>query len=246
MSAHAPGLPQAAAGSIPLIVGPEDILPPSVGADRSVADRDRAIPSGVDVRVQAGLERLASGGAIVIYDEPAARGDVVVAGDRISAEHIVLMVREAGGLITGVISAERARELELRFMPVREGVAVPATIEAATGTTTGISAADRARTIAVLASGDSAAGDLISPGHILPVIAASGGLLERLGRIEAALDAVRLAGCSPVAATCTILDADGAVATADYVDATAGRLDLPVVSVRALHRHRCGVAWGDW
>ena len=223
------------------VTQPTPSTPSPVGARPRAATATHPEPS-----VRTVLERLAIGGAVVIYDEGARRGDVVVAGAHTCADHVVLMAREAGGLTTAVIQSERARELELRFMPVREGAAVPATVEAAIGTTTGISAADRARTIAVLAGVDSRPGDLISPGHVVPVIAASGGLLERRGRTEAALDAVRLAGCFPVAATCTILDEAGSVASADYVEAMARRLELPVVDVGALHRHRCGIAWRDW
>lgn len=143
-------------------------------------------------------------------------GDIVIPADAVTAEVIAFMAREARGLICLAITEDRARDLDLRPMVETNrsglGTAFTVSIEAATGVTTGISASDRARTVAVAVAAGATPADIVSPGHIFPIVARPGGVLVRAGHTEAAVDIARLAGREPAGVICEIMKDDGTMA----------------------------------
>jgi 3,4-dihydroxy 2-butanone 4-phosphate synthase/GTP cyclohydrolase II len=167
--------------------------------------------------------------------------DVVLAGDTLTDEWMAWTVRHSSGYVCAPMPTARADELELPLMvqhnadPLRTAYTV--TVDARRGVTTGISAADRATTVRVLASGSTVAGDLIRPGHVLPLRAVAGGVLARRGHTEAAVDLCRIAGLAPVAAIAELVDADGTMMRLPAAAALAATTDLPLVTIAQL------VAW---
>jgi len=145
-----------------------------------------------------------------------ASGYLLAAAETVGAEEVNFMACEGRGLICLALTAERCAELGLERIPPR-GLAEPSkeftvSIEAREGVSTGISAADRARTIAVAADPASGPDDLRTPGHVFPLRARPGGLRERAGEAEAAVELLRLAGLRPAAVLCEVLDEDGRLA----------------------------------
>ena len=145
-----------------------------------------------------------------------ASGYLLAAAEAIGAEEVNFMACEGRGLICLALTPERCAELGLERIPPR-GLAEPSkeftvSIEAREGVSTGISAADRARTIAVAADPASGPDDLRTPGHVFPLRARPGGLRERAGEAEAAVELLRLAGLRPAAVLCEVLDEDGRLA----------------------------------
>jgi 3,4-dihydroxy-2-butanone 4-phosphate synthase len=200
--------------------------------------------------VAAALVELAAGSMVVLRD-PAGRGgegDLLLAAEHAGAAEVNFMAKEARGLICLALAAERADELGLTPIPSRGnsslGDAPMISIEAAEGITTGISAADRARTIAVAADPGSGAADLVAPGHVFPLRAQPGGVLEREGRIEAAVDLATAAGLRPAAALCQILREDGRAASGEDLDQFAAHHGLTVVDVEQVVAHRRAVPSG--
>ncbi len=164
------------------------------------------------------LADLKAGKMVVLVDEEDREneGDLVLAAEHVTPEAINFMARHARGLVCLTLTEERCRQLELAPM-VREnrsgtGTNFTASIEAAEGVTTGISAADRARTVRVAIAPDAKPADLVQPGHVFPVMAMPGGVLSRAGHTEAGCDLARLAGLEPAAVICEIMKDDGTMA----------------------------------
>jgi len=170
------------------------------------------------------------------------QGHLAITADAVSAEAVSFMAREGRGVICVSLSPERVAELRLRRQATtrhsRYDWSVGVSIEAREGVTTGISAADRARTILVAASPEYGPEDLVQPGHVIPLRAVEGGVLRRAGRTEAAVDLARMAGRVPAAAVCEVLDEDGSVAGLDALRAFAARHGLRLLRVEDLVEHR--------
>ena len=143
-------------------------------------------------------------------------GDLVVAADAVTPEIVNFMARFGRGLVCMSITEDRARQLQLAPMTTVNrsvhGTNFTVSIEAASGVTSGISAADRAHTIRVAAAPGAKAEDIVQPGHVFPLIAQPGGVLARAGHTEACCDLARLAGFSPSAVLCEIMKDDGTMA----------------------------------
>lgn len=143
-------------------------------------------------------------------------GDIVIPAQFATPEQINFMAKHARGLICLAMSSDRARQLRLPPMAsdnrTRMGTAFTVSIEAKEGVTTGISAADRARTIQVAVDPNRSADDLVSPGHVFPLVARDGGVLVRAGHTEAAVDIARMAGLNPAGVICEIMNDDGSMA----------------------------------
>lgn len=161
---------------------------------------------------------LRKGKMIILVDEEDREneGDLVLAADHVSAQAINFMAKHGRGLICLTLTKERCQQLNLPLM-VREngttlGTNFTVSIEAASGVTTGISAADRARTIQVAVAANAKPSDLVQPGHVFPLMAQPGGVLIRSGHTEAGCDLASLAGCSPTAVICEIMKDDGSMA----------------------------------
>ena len=199
----------------------------------------------VESLVQRAIEELRRGGMIIVTDDAdrEAEGDLMAAAARITEGDVNLMAREARGLICCAIDAEIARRLELSVQADSRrtslhGTAFAQSVDWIHGTTTGISAADRAATLRGLADARSRPEDLARPGHIFPVVARAGGVLERGGHTEAGVDLCRLAGLPPACTICEIMSEDGSMARGRDLEEIARRLGLPIISVADLVRFR--------
>lgn len=164
------------------------------------------------------VAELRAGHMVILVDEEDREneGDLVLAADFVSPEAINFMARYGRGLICLTLTEERCAQLNLPMMTSRNGTSYgtnfTASIEAAEGVTTGISAADRAKTIQVAVSKKSKACDIVQPGHIFPLKAQKGGVLMRAGHTEAGCDFAELAGLTPAAVICEIMKDDGTMA----------------------------------
>ncbi len=189
------------------------------------------------------LSELRHGHSCLLLNENSAggmTGFVVVAAEHCESSHIAFMARQARGLVCLAMTPQRCEELELPLMVEGDDSMSPFTlsIEAATGIDTGISAADRARTVRVAVDAASQPADLVQPGHIFPIAAAVGGVLTRTAPAEAAIDLTTLAGLLPSAVFTEVLDSEGAVAGADYLVDFADRHELVVGQVSDLVTYR--------
>ena len=170
-------------------------------------------------------------------------GDLILAADKVTPEAINFMVQHGRGLVCVSLTPERVRQLGLERMPTRNrgdafGTAFMESVDAAHDVTTGISAADRARTVQVLIDPEASCKDFVSPGHLFPLEARPGGVLVRAGHTEASLDLARLAGLTPAAVICEILNADGTMARLPELRAVATRHGLKIASIAALIEYR--------
>ncbi len=187
------------------------------------------------------LEDLRRGRMVVLVDAAQGEAELCMAGEKVRPDDVNFMVTHGRGLVCIAVPDARLRQLGIPMM-APEGRssqrAYGASIEAARGVTTGISASDRAVTIqAVMAAGATPA-DLVMPGHIFPIRAGEGGVLVRADLPEAAVDLIRLAGLEPGAALCGILDDTGEVAALEEVAGLAQRFGLHVVQVADVVAHR--------
>jgi 3,4-dihydroxy 2-butanone 4-phosphate synthase/GTP cyclohydrolase II len=190
------------------------------------------------------IAEIKAGRMVVLVDEEDREneGDLVFAADCVSPEAINFLARYGRGLICMPITEERARQLNLAPMtPVNRsmhGTNFTVSIEAAHGVTTGISAADRAHTIRVAAAAGATPDDIVQPGHVFPLIAQPGGVLARAGHTEACCDLARLAGHSPSAVLCEIMNDDGTMARLPDLEVFARQHGLKIGSIVDLIHHR--------
>jgi len=192
------------------------------------------------------LERLAAGGMIVLIDNATREneGDLVVAAQHTTPEHVNFMRKRAGGLICLSMAVEDCERLQLPLQvpshtnTSRLTTAFTVSIDARDGTTTGISAHDRARTIRVAADPTCRPADLARPGHVFPLRAMEGGVLRRPGHTEGAVDLCRMAGLAPMGVICEIMNEDGSMARLPDLETFAAEFDLPIVSIEDLIGHR--------
>lgn len=165
-------------------------------------------------------------------------GDLVIAAQFATPEAINFMATHAKGLICLPLEAEQIDRLDLPMMPRRghdpRGTAFTVSIEATTGITTGISAADRARTIQLAAHPDARPEDISTPGHIFPLRAHPEGTIARDGHTEGAIDLARLAGLHPAAVICEMMSRDGTMARLPELQDFASRHDMPVISIEEI------------
>lgn len=168
--------------------------------------------------IQEIIADIKTGKMVILTDEEDREneGDLVLAADFVTAEHINFMARYGRGLICLTVTEERCRQLNLPLMVTANrashGTAFTLSIEAAEGVTTGISAADRARTVRTATAKNAKPENIVQPGHIFPLMAQKGGVLARAGHTEAGCDLAQLAGLEPAAVICEILKDDGTMA----------------------------------
>jgi 3,4-dihydroxy 2-butanone 4-phosphate synthase/GTP cyclohydrolase II len=169
-------------------------------------------------------------------------GDLVMAAIHARAEDINFMARYGRGLVCLTLTPDRCRQLQLPLMvnntDHRPVTNFTVSIEAAVGVTTGISAADRARTIQVAVKKDAKPSDLVQPGHVFPLMAQRGGVLARAGHTEAGVDLARLAGLEPASVICEILNEDGSMARLGELEAFSRRHSLKIGTIADLIRYR--------
>ncbi|ALC16790.1 GTP cyclohydrolase II [Desulfuromonas soudanensis] len=195
-------------------------------------------------KIEAALEDIRQGKMIILVDDEDREneGDLTMAAELVTPEAINFMAREGRGLICISLTEERADYLQLPLM-VREnsssfGTAFTVSIEARRGVTTGISAADRARTIQVAIDDDSSAIDLARPGHVFPLRAKKGGVMVRAGQTEGSVDLARLAGLKPAGVICEIMNDDGTMARMPELTVFAKRHGLKIVTIADLVAYR--------
>ncbi|MBO2519161.1 bifunctional 3,4-dihydroxy-2-butanone-4-phosphate synthase/GTP cyclohydrolase II [Limnochorda sp.] len=194
-------------------------------------------------RVEKALEALRAGRMIIVVDDEDREneGDLVMAAEKATPEAINFMTRYGRGLVCVPMTAERAAELQLPLMVDQGeesmGTAFTVSVDAR-GVRTGISAAERARTVQLLADPATRPEDLIRPGHIFPLKAKAGGVLRRAGHTEAAVDLMRLAGLQPVGVICEIMNPDGTMARRPELEVFAQEHGLVLLSVRDVIRYR--------
>ncbi len=199
--------------------------------------------SAID-RVGAALDDIREGKMVILVDDEDREneGDVCMAAEKADAETINFMARYARGLICLSLTEDRIRQLELPMMVDRNrsarSTAFTVSIEARRGVTTGISAADRAHTILTAVAPDAGPEDLVSPGHVFPLKAVAGGVLQRTGHTEGSVDLARLAGLKPASVICEIMKDDGTMARfPDLVD-FAAKHGLRLLTIADLIQYR--------
>src|SRR5271154_6718830 len=194
--------------------------------------------------IEEAIEDIREGRFVVVVDDPDREneGDLVIAAQFATPETINFMATHARGLICLCLTDERAERLGLRPMTERNeaplGTAFTVSIEAREGVTTGISAADRAHTIQVAIAPGAKPADLVQPGHVFPLRAKPGGVLERIGQTEAAVDLARLAGLNPSGVVCEIMNDDGTMARVPDLIGYCERHDLKMITVADLVEYR--------
>jgi 3,4-dihydroxy 2-butanone 4-phosphate synthase/GTP cyclohydrolase II len=194
------------------------------------------------------LEDLRRGSMIVLVDadDRENEGDLVCAAEKVTAESINFMARFGRGLICLPLTAAKCDALGLYPQTLdntaRFGTAFTVSIDAAHNITTGISAADRARTIQAAIADDASPPDLVRPGHIFPLRAREGGVLVRAGQTEGAVDLTRLAGLKPAGVICEIMNEDGSMARVPELLNFCEKHNLKITSIARLPQHHLGRA----
>jgi 3,4-dihydroxy 2-butanone 4-phosphate synthase/GTP cyclohydrolase II len=200
-------------------------------------------PAGISP-VEDIVADILAGRMVILVDEEDREneGDLVLAADHVTADAINFMARFGRGLICLTLTRERCERLRLPPMVPRNGTkmgtAFTVSIEAAEGVTTGISAADRARTVQVAVAPDAQPDDLVQPGHIFPLQAVEGGVLMRAGHTEAGCDLSAMAGCTPAAVICEIMKDDGTMARLPDLQIFAAEHGLKIGTIADLIEYR--------
>jgi 3,4-dihydroxy 2-butanone 4-phosphate synthase/GTP cyclohydrolase II len=196
--------------------------------------------------IEEAINEIRQGRMVIVRDslDRENEADLVMAAEKTTAQDMNFMIKQGGGLICAALPRDRAMKLGLSPMvPAEEnatafGCDFTVSVDARKGVTTGISAADRAAAVRLLASPRTHAYDLVRPGHIFPVRARVGGTLARAGHTEAAMDLARLAGLNPVGVMCEILDKEGKAAQLRSIQRLARRFHLKVVTIQELIEYR--------
>jgi 3,4-dihydroxy 2-butanone 4-phosphate synthase/GTP cyclohydrolase II len=195
-------------------------------------------------RVTIAIEQIAAGGMVVVVDDADREneGDLIMAAEWATPEALAFIVRHGSGIVCVSMEASRLEQLRLPLLTEHGtevmDTAFTLTVDARHGTSTGVSAADRARTIRALIASETEPDDLRRPGHVFPLRSKAGGVLERAGHTEAALDLARLADLYPAGILCEVVNDDGTMARLPDLERFAAEHDLPIVSVAELIAYR--------
>jgi 3,4-dihydroxy 2-butanone 4-phosphate synthase/GTP cyclohydrolase II len=194
--------------------------------------------------IEEAVRIIASGGMLIVVDDENREneGDLLMAADMITPAQVNFMISHGKGLLCAPMEEDALRRLEIQLMTAtstdRHGTKFTVSVDAVEGTTTGISATERAKTLKALSDPASRAADFMKPGHVFPLLAEKGGVLKRAGHTEAAVDLARLAGRAPVGAICEIIREDGEMARLDDLIPFARQHDLRIITIAELIRHR--------
>ena len=201
-------------------------------------------PGSHIVDTEEALEEIRAGRMIILMDDEDREneGDLCVAAERVTAEHVNFMATYGRGLVCLSLTEERCEQLGLSMM-VKDnraplGTAFTVSIDARRGVTRGISAIDRAATIRTAIRADAGPADLVTPGHVFPLRARRGGVLVRAGQTEGAVDLSRLAGFAPAGVICEVMREDGAMARLPDLEAFAGEHGLKIATIADLIGYR--------
>ncbi len=210
--------------------------------DLAVADAD---PRPLDERIAQALDAMREGRPVVLLDDDDRENeaDLILAAERLTNANMAMMIRECSGIVCLCLSAEKVRKLGLRPMVENNrsqyGTAFTVSIEAREGVTTGVSAADRITTIRAAIAEDAGTDAVVSPGHVFPLVAVDGGVLQRRGHTEGSVELARMAGLSSAAVLCELMNPDGTMARRAEALAFAELHRLPVLTIADL------VAWRE-
>jgi 3,4-dihydroxy 2-butanone 4-phosphate synthase len=197
-------------------------------------------------KIEDALETLARGGMVVVVDDEDREneGDIIVASEHVTAESIAFMMKHARGLVCIAMEGERLDALDIPLMVPNNTeylkTAFTVSVDYVHGTTTGISAADRAATVRALMDKTSAPEDFARPGHIFPLRAHPDGVLGRPGHTEAAVDLAKLVGAQPSGVICEVANDDGTMARLPDLIEFCKLHGLPLISIEDLIRYRAG------
>ncbi len=200
--------------------------------------------SASSARMEAALAAFRAGQPVLLLDDldRENEADIILPADTLNTAQMAQMIRECSGIVCLCLTGPDAARLGLRPMVEhnrsRHSTAFTASIEAASGVSTGVSARDRVTTIQAALS-DEGASAIVSPGHVFPLIARPGGVLERRGHTEGSVDLARLAGHRPAAVLCELMNPDGSMAVGDQVLAFATREGMPLLTIADI------VAWRE-
>ncbi|WP_119344703.1 3,4-dihydroxy-2-butanone-4-phosphate synthase [Facilibium subflavum] len=197
-------------------------------------------------RVERALESLKNGKAVIVVDDEIREneGDLIFPGQLVDAEKINFMLQHTSGIVCLAVSPEHAKQLGLAPMVKTDDntsqykTPFTVTIEAKEGVTTGVSAFDRAHTIAVASNPSATASELNKPGHIFPLIANAYGVLERQGHTEASVDLVSMAGFHPAGVLCELMNKDGSMMKGEQITRFAKKHDINVLSIEDIRLYR--------
>ncbi len=203
-----------------------------------------ALEGTAEERARRAIEYIRAGRMVILTDDEDREneGDLVLAAEKVTPEAINFMAKHARGLICLALTGETIDQLNLPMMVEKNraslGTAFTVSIEAREGVSTGISAADRAHTVRVAVAPDTKPEDLVSPGHVFPLRARPGGVLQRTGQTEGSVDLARLAGLHPSGVICEIMNDDGSMARMPDLERFAAEHDTPVVTIEDLIHYR--------
>ncbi len=195
-------------------------------------------------RVEKALAALRAGNGVLVTDDEDREneGDLIFSASSLTNEQMAMLIRECSGIVCLCLPPDRVRRLELPMMvednTSRYQTAFTVSIEAAEGVTTGVSAADRVTTIKAAIADNAAPSDLSRPGHVYPLRATPGGVLERRGHTEATVDLMRLAGLPPYGVLCELTNPDGTMARLPEIVLFSKQHDLPVLTVEDIANYR--------
>lgn len=201
---------------------------------------------GVFIQTAAAIKEIKKGHLLILVDDPKREneGDFYLPADKITPAKLMTMIRLGGGLVCCAITKSQAKRLSLPLMVKpkdnneKTQVNFTISVSASKGITTGVSAFDRVKTIKILANSKSKPTDLIKPGHILALVARRGGVLEREGHTEAAVDLAKLANLNPAGVVCEILRDDGQVAKLKDLIKLSQKLNIKILAIETLVKHR--------
>lgn len=195
-------------------------------------------------RVTHALDAIRAGRMVILTDDHSREneGDMIVAAEKITPEHMSFMIRHGSGIVCLPMQAEMLDRLQIPMMvdqnSARFGTPFTVSIEAKTGVSTGVSAADRAHTVRTAVADGASPGDLAMPGHIFPLRAQPGGVLTRPGHTEGGIDLARMAGLKPCAVICEVMEPDGQMCRGQALERFASEHELPMLSIADLIVYR--------
>lgn len=201
-------------------------------------------------RIEDAIAAIGRGEMVVVVDDAGREneGDLIMAAEKVTPAALAFIVRHTSGVVCAAMTPARLDDLQLPLMVANNTeshrTAFTVTVDYRHGTSTGISAADRAATLRALADPAATADDFVRPGHVFPLRARPGGVLERRGHTEAAVDLAALAGLSPAGVLCEVINDDGSMARPLQLITFAQRHDLPIISIDdlVLYRREQGAA----
>src|SRR6187551_2944847 len=206
--------------------------------------KSSTVKKGIFDSIESVIAELKRGRMVILVDDADREneGDLIMAAEHVTPEAVNFMARFGRGLICVPTTSDRLKQLGIERMVTQNRESFKTdfqmSVDAAHDITTSISAADRAETIRVMAAPTTVPDDLVQPGHVFPLRARSGGVLQRAGHTEAAVDLVKLAGCRPIGVICEILKDDGAMARLPDLRQFARKHRLKLATIEELIRHR--------